>query len=191
MTQQNSPIPPSFDENAIASFADLVHLLERDGVFHQVDVDESTVQIATQRGSLDSVLIIRWQEVDGVVQFIQAVPLEVPASRLAAVVDAVTRLNHVLAIPGFDVNHDRRMLAYRLYLPIYPRGAVRAAEIQAMFRLTVKTAADLMPVLARVIAGETHPEGVVADAQREYAAQNPPPPAPPPPQTQTPAKDMY
>lgn len=185
----------TFDENAIASFADLVHLLERDGVYHQVDVSESTVQIQTQRGALDSVLLVRWQESDGVIQFIQAVPLEVPEAKLADAVDAVTRLNHVLAIPGFDVNHARKLLAYRLYLPIYPRGAVKSTEIQAMFRLTVKTAAELMPVLARVLSSQTRPEEVVADAQREYAAQTdaPPPAAPAPsqPPASTPSKDMY
>ncbi len=185
MTQTS---PSTFDENAIASFRELVHLLDRDAVFHKADASDMTVQIPTQRGPLDSVLLVRWQESDGVIQFIQAIPLEVPEQRLADVVDAVTRLNHVLAIPGFDVNHARKLLAYRLYLPIYPRGAVRASEIQAMFRLTVKTAAELLPVLARVLSGQTRPADVVADAQREYAAQNAPP-APPAPSM--PAKDMY
>ena len=165
------------DANQIASFTDLVRLLERDGVPHQSDLAEMMVQIPTQRGPLDSVMLIRWQQSDGVIQFIQALPLEVPEDKLGALVDAVTRLNHVLAVPGFDVNHGRRILAYRLYLPIYPRGAVGATELQSMFSLAVKSAAELMPVLARVLSGAVKPEDVVADAQKEYAqqaaAQNP------------------
>lgn len=157
------------DKNSIASFQDLVNLLESDGVPHQSDVAGMMVQIPTQRGTLDSVMLIRWQKDDGVIQFIQALPLTIPDDKLAATVDAVTRLNHVLAIPGFDVNHDRKLLAYRLYLPIYPRGAVGATEVQSMFSLTVKSASELLPVLARVVAGQVKPEDVVADAQQEYA----------------------
>lgn len=158
------------EANVISSFADFVQLLERDGVFHKNNASDLTVEIPTQRGVLDSVMLVRWQESDGVMQFIQAIPLEVPEDKITVVVDAVTRLNHVLAIPGFDVNHQRKILAYRLYLPLYPRGAVLAAEIQSMFQLTVKTAAEMMPVLSRVLSGQVTAEDVVADAQREYAA---------------------
>ena len=172
------------DKNSIASFQDLVNLLESDGVPHQSDVAGMMVQIPTQRGSLDSVMLIRWQKDDGVIQFIQALPLTVPDDKLAAAVDAVTRLNHVLAIPGFDVNHERKLLAYRLYLPIHPRGAVTAVEVQAMFSLAVKSASELLPVLARVVAGQIKPEEVVADAQQEYAKQAAPTPA-------APASNMY
>jgi hypothetical protein len=168
------------EPNLIESFADLVHLLEREGVFHRSNLAEMTVEIPTQRGSLDSVMLVRWQPSDGVIQFIQALPLSVADDQIGCLVDAVTRLNHVLAIPGFDVNHPRKILAYRLYLPLQPRGGVTAVEIQRMFQLTVKTASELMPVLARVLSGQTRPEEVVADAQREYAAlaaaQTPPPP---------------
>lgn len=187
------------EANVITSFTDFVHLLERDGVFHKSNVADLTVEIPTQRGTLDSVMLVRWQESDGVMQFIQAIPVEIPDDKVAALVDSVTRLNHVLAIPGFDVNHSRKILAYRLYLPLYPRGGVLAAEIQSMFQLTVKTAAELLPVLGRVISGQLTPENVVADAQREYAAlaaaeaapaaqaEQAAPPAPQPP----PSTNMY
>lgn len=174
------------DANSIASFADLISLLERDGVPHQSDVAEMMVQIPTQRGPLDSVLLIRWQQSDGVIQFIQGLPLDIADDKLAAAVDAVTRLNHVLAVPGFDVNHNRKILAYRLYLPIYPRGAVSSVELQSMFSLAVKTAAELLPVFARVLSGAVKSEDVVADAQKEYARQA----AATPPQT-PPATNMY
>lgn len=183
----------AFDANLISSFQDLTQLLDRDGVFHKTELADKTVQIPTQRGTLDSVMIVRWQDADGVIQFIQGLPLEVPDDKLGAVVDAVARLNHVLAIPGFDINHQRKILAYRLYLPIYPRGSVKSAEIQAMFRLTVKTAADLMPVFSGVIAGTVRPEDVVAEAQKAYtaaeAAAAAPAAAPAP--AAPPSKDMY
>lgn len=160
------------DANPIRSFNELVQCLNRDGVLHQTDNADKTVRIPTQRGSLDSVLLMRWQEQDGVVQFIQGVPLEVPEDKLALAADAVTRLNHALAVPGFDLNHERRLIAYRLYLPIYPRGAVSTTEIQAMFRLAVKTASDFMPVLGRVLSGQVKPEDTVAEAQRDFSGSS-------------------
>ena len=84
------------DPTSIGNFPDLVKLLEKDGVLHKTDLAEQTVQIPTQRGELDSVLLMRWQDSDGVVQFIQALPIEVPADKLLIVSDAVTRLNHCL-----------------------------------------------------------------------------------------------
>jgi len=171
------------DPDLIANFPDFVHLLERDGVFHRTNPAEMTVEIPTQRGSLDSVMLVRWQPADGVIQFIQVLPLTIGDAQLGSLVDAVTRLNHVLAIPGFDVNHTRKILAYRLYLPLQPRGGVTAVEIQRMFQITVKTAAELLPVLARVLAGATPPAEVVADAQREYAALAAAQGAPTPPST--------
>ena len=187
----------AIDPNAIGNFPDLVKLLEKDGVLHKTDIPEQTVQIPTQRGELDSVLLMRWQESDGVIQFIQALPIEVPADRLPVLSDALTRLNHALAIPGFDLNHEHGLVAYRLYLPIYPRGSVRPNEIQAMFRLTVKTAADFYPTIRRIIAGEVKPEKVVEEAKKAWeaaaaAAQPPKPTGAPPTNNQPPpGASMY
>lgn len=158
------------DPNAIGNFPDLVKLLEKDGVLHKTDLPEQTVQIPTQRGEMDSVLLMRWQDSDGVIQFIQALPMEIPADKLLLASDALARLNHALAIPGFDLNHQHGLIAYRLYLPIYPRGSVRPNEIQAMFRLTVKTAADFFPTIRRIVAGEIKPEDVVDEAKRAWEA---------------------
>ena len=179
------------DPNAIGNFLDLIKLLEKDGVLHKTDQAEQTVQIPTQRGELDSVLLMRWQESDGVIQFIQALPMEVPADKLDLASDALTRLNHALAIPGFDLNHQHGLIAYRLYLPIYPRGAVKPNEVQAMFRLTVKTAADFFPTIRRILAGEIKPVDVVDEAKKAWeaaaaAAQPAKPPTRTPPSTSQP-----
>ena len=119
------------------------------------------------------------------------------AGQLLIVSDAVTRLNHALAIPGFDLNHQHGLVAYRLYLPIYPRGSIRPNEVQAMFRLTVKTAADFFPTIRRIIAGEIKPEDIVDEAKKAWeaaaaAAQPAKPPETPPSTNQPPpGANMY
>lgn len=173
------------DPNRIASYPDLLDLLTREGVLHQARTEEKSVTIPTEKGALDGVLLMRWQDSDGIIQFIQSLPLEIAADKIPAMESAIARLNHALALPGFDLNHEYRMLTYRQILPIYPRGYVHPAEIQAMFRVTVKTAADFLPTLTRILRGEGKLENIVADAQRDAevaatAAAAPPAPASPP-----------
>lgn len=183
------------DPNRIASYPDLLELLAREGVLHQARTEEKSVTIPTEKGALDGMLLMRWQESDGIIQFIQSLPLEIPADKIAAMESAIARLNHALALPGFDLNHEYRMLTYRQILPIYPRGYVHPAEIQAMFRVTVKTAADFLPTLARILRGEGKLENIVADAQRDAEAgaapvgPNPPAAAPAAPAAQAASAD--
>lgn len=168
------------DPNRIASYSELLELLAREGVLHQARTEEKSVTIPTEKGALDGMLLMRWQDSDGIIQFIQSMPLEIPADKIALVESAIARLNHALALPGFDLNHEYRLLTYRQVLPIYPRGYVHPAEIQAMFRVTVKTASDFLPTLARILRGEGTLANIVADAQRDAeaaAAPAPPPPA--------------
>lgn len=163
--------------DVIRSFAELLQLLHRDGVPHEPDLAKKTLRIPTQRGTLDGVLLIRWQDDDAVVQFIQPLPMTVPADRLPALAEAVSRLNHALAVPGFDLNHAQGLVAYRLYLPLYPRGEISSEEVQAMFRMTVKTAADFLPLLAAVASGNLAPARIVEQAESAAEAPSPPPAA--------------
>lgn len=160
----------STEQIQISSYQDLVNLLVKDGVQHEADAASKSARILTEQNGLSGVQLIRWQEEDGVLQFIQSMPIEVADDKLAAIESSVARLNHALAWPGLDVNHEYHMVAYRVVLPLLPRGLVLPQEIRACFRLAVKTAADLTPTLLRVITGVTAPADVLADAQREMAA---------------------
>ena len=182
------------DANVIRSFDDLLQVLERDGVPHQTERSEKSVRIPTQQGDLDSLLLLRWQDSDGVIQFIQALPLVLTDDKLGLLCEAVTRLNHVMAVPGFDLNHTHRLLSFRLYLPLYPRGEVSLIEVQAMFRLAIKTAADIMPVLAQVLSGQVPVSDIVAATHRHLAAiasASAPPPKLASPLPKAPGESMY
>ena len=166
----------AMEQSQITSYASLLALLERDGVMHLNHAVDQTVQIPTQRGQLDGILLIRWQEADGVVQFIQSLPVPVPEDKIPAMESAIARLNHALALPGLDLNHEYRSLVYRQTLPLFPRGYVMPDELQAMFRLCVKTASDVLPTLVRIIRGESQAVNAVAEVQRDMtqAAETPP-----------------
>ncbi len=173
---------------SISSYDDLLRLLDQQGVAHQADASSKSVQIQTERKGISGVQLIRWQDEDGVLQFIQMMLSEIPDARIAAVESAIAHLNHAMAWPGLDLNHQYHMLAFRLVLPIMPRGSLAPQEIQAGFELALKSATDFYPTLKRVISGETATADALADAQRELsgnsspaAAEKPSPPATPPP----------
>lgn len=156
----------------VRSFADLLDLLKRDGVPHEVNVETSEVVIPTQRGPLDSVLLIRWQADAGVVQMIQPLTFEVPAERLPAMESALCRLNPALVVAGFEIAYERRRVGFRTTLPLQPRGGLLPDEIQTCFRITVKTAADFLPTLSRIASGIGKPQNVLSDAQSDLAGGN-------------------
>ena len=152
----------------LRSFDDLIALMNRDGVFHQVHAEDKSVRIPTEKRALDGVLIIRWQDRDNVLQFIHPMPFEVPPERSAAVERAITRINHALALPGFGYNHDTRLLYFRIAAPLLPDG-VSETLVAAVFRAAVRTASDFYLALQRVACDGANPDSVVADAQIDAA----------------------
>ncbi len=159
--------------SAVASYREL---LIRDGVLYQGDPAANAVRIPTQRDGLEGVQVIRWQEHDGVLQYIQSLLRDVPEDRLAALEGAVTRLNHALAWPGLDLHHAGRLVCYRLVLPLAPRGSVEPREVRACFGAAVRAGALLTPALRRVIAGEVAPADVVAEVRQALGAESAEPP---------------
>lgn len=153
----------------VCSFADLLALLQKDGVPHEANLPGAELIIPTQRGALDAVLLLRWQQDAGVVQFIQPLPFEVPKERIPALEAAICRLNPALVVSGFELAYEQRRIGFRTTLPFMPRGGLTAEEIQAFFRVTVKTAADFLPTLSRIAQGLASPENVLADAQADMA----------------------
>jgi hypothetical protein len=165
----------STETTLITNYPEFIRFLEHESVMHQSVEAEKSAYIPTQLKGLEGVQLIRWQEADSVLQFIQSMPIEVPEDRIAAVESATARLNHALAIPGIDLNHEGKNLAYRLILPLKPRGGVQPDEISAYFRLAVQIATELVPTLQRVVSGQLASADVVADAQKERSGAASPP----------------
>ena len=80
----------------------------------------------------------------------------------------ITRLNHAYAIPGAGLDPDSRAAYFRTYVPI-ATGPVPSAVVQAMFSMTVSSAANLQPVLQAVVAGQVAPADVVAAVNQQMS----------------------
>lgn len=157
------------ETHKIQSFQDLLALLAADQVLHQTTADPSAVAIPTRRGTMEGMLLLRWQAAQGVVQLVQSLPVVVPEDRVAAVEDALVRLNHALALPGFGMNPTARTVYFRVVLPIHPSMPVTDTMVRALFSSTVRNAADYLGVIQRVAFEGASPEHVVADAQVDLA----------------------
>ena len=148
------------------SFSQLLAVLDHDQVLHQTDLALQTVSVPTRRPQGEGLMVMRWQDREGVLQLVHALPIVVPEAQMAAMEAAIARLNHALALPGFGLDHENRRLYFRTVLPITP-GGVNPADVQALFRAMVRTSLDLLPPIRRVLEGGASPEGVVVDASIE------------------------
>ncbi len=134
----------------LTTFDEMVAALERAGVPHQAVTDKKTVRIATNYRGLAGVMLIRWQDREGVLQYVQPLPIEIPKNRVAAMETAMVRLNHTISLPGFGLDHSNRQAYYRFVAHLQPRGGLDETELKLYFQLTITQAAGFMPPLKEV-----------------------------------------
>ena len=134
----------------IDTYEDLLAVLQRDSVLHRANRDDNSVQIPTQKNGIEGVMVIRWQEDDGMLQFIQSLPIEVPEDRVDSMARAICRLNHALPAPGFNMNVETRTVYYRLPVPLAPLGYVWDKQIQTYFAATLRNAVQFVSALSRI-----------------------------------------
>ncbi len=144
----------------VTDFAGLVELLNRDGVTHQTQMAEQAVLIPTEKGEIDSVLVIRWDSNQQIVHFIQPMTMQVPNDRLREVEHAMLRLNHAMPFPGLGINHDANVAYFRMSVPVDVRG-MQVPEIRQRFSQTLALAAKWQPVLKKVVDGTVSASNVV------------------------------
>src|SRR5690349_16088447 len=116
------------ESTLITSYKTLLELLNQQSVMHEADEATQSVHIPTVWKGIQGFQIIRWQEPDSVIQFIQSLPLEIPEHQLATLESAIAHLNHVMAMPGLDLNHEARLMSFRIVMTILPRGGVLPEE---------------------------------------------------------------
>ena len=161
------------DPNLVASPEDVFALLAADGVPHRVDAEHGQVLIPTRLGSEDAVLTLRWASADGLLQLFQDMGEVVAQPQIAAVEEAITRLNHAMPVPGFGLNPEQGRLYYRLTVPLRQGRSLPVTALRALFSAAVKNASDFLPVLRSVSRGEIAPAEVLTQAAALIASRDP------------------
>lgn len=154
LSSSSTPDVPMID-----AYEDLLQLLAAGNVPHEAHRKDEMVEIPIEKGELDSVLVMRWQA-DRVIQFIALLPFEVPVGRQDVMFRALMLLNHGLIIQGFGLDFGARRVYFRLTLPVRP-GGVTGPEVTAMFRASVRLAAQYHPVLQAIALHGAEPQSVL------------------------------
>lgn len=153
---------PASEDVQIKSIEELVTIFERDKINHEAKLDQLYVAVPIQRGGFKSVQVIRWVVNDGVVHFIQVIPIKIPAEQLPSMESALVRLNHSYPVPGLGLNHENLTPYFRLTVPLQPRGYLLESEIKEYFSFCVSQALQFTPTLAGIANGDVPAEGALA-----------------------------
>ena len=129
--------PAMRDNTLINNFPGLVDVLSQDGLSFQKNDEQLSILIPTKKADFEGVLLIRWAARDGVIHFVQSLPIEVDTERLAELEEAIIRLNHALPLPGLGMNHAGPSLYFRLTVPLLPRGGLTPKDLRAYFNATL------------------------------------------------------
>ncbi|MFG0332061.1 MAG: YbjN domain-containing protein [Maioricimonas sp. JB049] len=157
----------------LTGFDDIVAILKRDAVPHQIHAEQQFVTIPTRRNGFQGVMLIRWANADGVLHFVQNLPLEVPEERHSELIEAIVRLNHAYPVPGLGFNHVTNTTYFRMTVPIQPRGGLTDQEMTTYFNYALQQAINLAPTLQAVIDGAVAPDQSLAwfnEQQRKQVA---------------------
>lgn len=148
----------------LTSFADLIALLDQEGVPHQDDAPAGRVILPTQAQGMVGEMLILWEPRSAIIQCIHPLPLAVPPERLSAAESAITRINHALVLPGFGLSHDNGGIYFRLSVPRREDGSLSSGELQRLISTTINTARDFYAPLSEVIQNNKNPESVLSEA---------------------------
>ena len=116
IAQDNLPL-----SREVTNFDELVQILERDKINHKANKEESYAIVPINKGGLQAAQVIRWAANDGVVHFIQVIPLKFEKEQIPAIESAMIRLNHSYPVPGLGMNHENNTPYFRLTVPLLPR----------------------------------------------------------------------
>lgn len=151
----------SNESTQIADFEGLVGLLNRDGVVHKTDLQNQSVTIPTEKGTIDGVLVIRWDTQQSIVHFIQPLMMTIPNDKFDAMESAMMRLNHGMPYPGLGINHKMNGGYFRMSVPLVNNRGLTDREVRAYFSNTLAEAAKWRPELKKVLEGTTVPDRIV------------------------------
>ena len=161
-TQSFAQATPQAPAGLVQSFEDLTSLLKKDSVNHKIKPESNMVMIPVEKGPIDSVLLISWDQNKRVASFIQPMTLEVPQEKLSELEAAIVRMNHALPVPGLGFNHGENAAYFRIALPFQALGGLAPASVRGAFTRTLAEAAHLQRTLEGIVNGETKAGDIVA-----------------------------
>ncbi|TWT40135.1 hypothetical protein KOR42_49830 [Thalassoglobus neptunius] len=162
LTVATSPVDAQQpEESQIKSLENLMQFFQRIGINSQADLEQGFIAIPVKKEAFDAVHVVRWATSDGVVHFIQVIPLKVAPERIGALESAIVRLNHSYPVPGLGFNHETGTLYFRMTVPFAPAGYLTEQETQEYFGYCINQAYQFVPTLTELVEGRVEPDNIL------------------------------
>jgi hypothetical protein len=131
----------------LENFGALVTQLEIEQIPFRKDEDEPILNIPTRLLEKESLLQIRWEPIQGIIQFIQVLPLIVPEKQREAVMLLINRINFSLPVLGFTLNEKTGVLTYRTQAFLNENKAILPGLIGALIALSIRNSEQFLTQL--------------------------------------------
>ena len=155
----------------IATFRELLTFLDASEVSHRVDEAIQIVELPSSGPELPSSVYLRWERHVPFIQLIQFMLESVPAERIREIETAIVRLDNVLEVGGFGLDHERRHLYCRLTVPVFQPEGIVSTTLVRLVAGVVENAAQYVESFRRVVAGESG-DRIVMIVREIEAARN-------------------
>lgn len=164
-TEPKTPSPKSTPSSSkplqIKSYDDLVSTYKRLNIEVKSNEKNQTLMFQTGRPNFAGVMVVKWDQINGVCHFIQTMPYEIKKEDYALYLEAAAKLNHGFLFPGIGLDMTRGGSYYRLSVPIEPRKYLFDFEISSYTNFTLNKASEFLPTLKKVMNREATVDDVV------------------------------
>ncbi len=138
---------------AVRSFEELLAFFADNRIPHQADVAHRLVEVASQAAPLPGNLLIKWEPTLPFVQVIHVMIDAVPEDRAHEVEAAMARLNNLLEVGGFGLDHERRRLYCQLTVPSFAREGLNPMTLIQIATRVVRNGKEFVDAFGEVVAG--------------------------------------
>ncbi len=148
----------------VRSFDELVRVLGVARVPHRANHDTREVELPSHT-DLPGALVMQWASRVPFVVVRHALFEHLPADRLAELETAIARVNHHIDVSGFNLDHLRRRLYYRVSVPAF--DGIDPELLSRVAKGVIANAVEFATSFGAVIAGR--PGSEIAQIYRDVA----------------------
>ena len=147
-----SPAPCTYgQDDRVESYADLVESFEAMKIKFQNNEEGRTIMFETRRKGFEGVMVVKWDDRNGVMHLIQTMPLRIEKENFDRFLLVAQKLNHGFLFPGLGINLDNGGTYYRLSIPVSPRGYLLRNELETYTRFSISKAAEFLPTIKKAM----------------------------------------
>jgi hypothetical protein len=154
----------------VGSFEELLGFLRDENIAYREDVPAQIVELAVSSPPFEGALFLRWERELPYLQVVAPMIQEIPDERVREVEDALCRLNHAVALPGFAYDFNRRRVYFRQAVALDGDG-LGAEMVRRAILATVANARDFLLPLRAVVDGDAGARVLALVLEQERARQ--------------------